>query len=139
MKRTVKQDIIDNVALTASKHITSAEEVPEHVRRARFSTDDWKAAHATSTSNEIIIVYGSTQEIYGMRPPPDHDYATIEGMKKCYLFTALASGVVAMRTCSCWCLACMEAIRRGEGSLNSSLNCRGCVSPQLKWHERSVV
>ena len=72
IKRTVKQDIIDGVALTASARITSAKEVAEHVR-ARFSTDEWKASHAGMTVNEIIVVYGSTEEIHGTRPHPDHE------------------------------------------------------------------
>jgi|EP00966_Prymnesium_polylepis_P116886 hypothetical protein len=74
VKRTVKQDIIDGVALTADKQITTAKEVAEHVR-ARFSTDEWKASHAASTINEIIVVHGSTEEIHGTRPQPDHECA----------------------------------------------------------------
>ena len=73
MKRTVKQDIIDGVALTSTKHVTSAKEVAEHVR-ARFSTEEWKASHAATTINEIVVVYGSTEEIHGTRPQPDYEY-----------------------------------------------------------------
>ena len=72
VKRMVKQDIIDNVALTASKRITSAEEVAEHVR-ARFSTDEWKDSHVGMTINEIVVVQGSTEEIHGTRPQPDYE------------------------------------------------------------------
>ena len=72
VKRTVKQDIIDGVALTTSKRTTSAKELAEHVR-ARFSTGEWKASHADMTINEIIVVYGSTEEIHGTRPQPDHE------------------------------------------------------------------
>ena len=61
------------------------------------------------------------------------------GMKKSYLFMAIDAGVVAMRTFACWCPACMQAIGRGEGSLDSSLCCSGCVSPHLAWQERSVA
>ena len=61
------------------------------------------------------------------------------GMKKSYLFMALDAGIVAMRVFACWCPACMQAIRRGEGSLNSSLCCTGCVSPHFKWEGRSVA
>ena len=63
----------------------------------------------------------------------------MEGMKKSYLFMALAAGVVAMRVFACWCPACMQAIGRGEGSLDSNLCCTGCISPHLKWHERSCA
>ena len=61
------------------------------------------------------------------------------GMKKSYLFMALEAGVVALRVFACWCPACMHAIRRGEGSLDSSLRCTGCVSPHLTWQERSCA
>ena len=61
------------------------------------------------------------------------------GMKKSYLFMALDAGVVAMRVFACWCPACMQAVRRGEGSLDTNLCCTGCVSPHLKWQERSVA
>jgi hypothetical protein len=73
IKRAVKQDIIDDVALTASKRITSAKEVAEHVR-ARFSTDEWKASHAAMTINEIVVVHGSTEEIHSSRPQPDYEW-----------------------------------------------------------------
>ena len=72
VKRSVKQDIIDGIALTETKRITSAAEVAEHVR-ARFSTDEWKASHAAMTINEIIVVHGSTEQIHGTRPQPDHE------------------------------------------------------------------
>ena len=52
---------------------------------------------------------------------------------------ALEAGIVAMRTFACWCPACMQAVGRGEGSLDSNLCCTGCVSPHLKWHERSCA
>ena len=61
------------------------------------------------------------------------------GMKKSYLFMALDEGVVAMRTFACWCPACMQAIRHGEGSLNSNLCGAGCVSSHLKWQDKSVA
>ena len=54
----------------------------------------------------------------------------MEGMKKSYLFMALDAGIVAMRTFACWCPACMQAIGRGQGSLDSHLCCTGCVSPE---------
>jgi hypothetical protein len=52
---------------------------------------------------------------------------------------ALAEGVVAMRVFAYWCPACMRAVGRGEGSLDSSLRCTGCVSPHLTWQERSCA
>ena len=33
----------------------------------------------------------------------------------------------------------MQAISRGEGSLNSSLKCAACVSPHFPWEERSCA
>jgi len=72
VKRSVKQDIIDGVVLTASKQITCAAEVAEHVR-ARFSTEEWKNSHAGMTINEIVVVHGSTEEIHGTRPQPDYE------------------------------------------------------------------
>ena len=66
-------------------------------------------------------------------------YASMAGMKKSYLYMALDAGVVAMRVFACWCPAWMQAIRRGEGSLDSSLCCTGCVSPHFTWDERSVA
>ena len=72
IKRAVRQDIIDGVVLTASGRITTAAEVAEHVC-ARFSTEEWKASHAASTINEIIVIHGSTGEIHGTRPQPDHE------------------------------------------------------------------
>lgn len=165
-KRTVKQDIIDGVALTASGRITSAAEVAEHLR-ARFATDEWRDSHVGGTINEILVVHASTEQIHGSRPQPDHrcsshfrlgktwhnhtrmhaqtqpfpvcSYEAMAGMKKSYLFMALAEGVVGMRTFACWCPACMCAIRRGEGSLGSDLRCAGCISPHLLWAERSCA
>jgi len=61
----------------------------------------------------------------------------MDGMKKSYLFIAVAHGVVGMRTFACWCQACMQAIGRGQGSLDSNLHCAECVSPHLPWSERS--
>ena len=61
------------------------------------------------------------------------------GMKKSYLYMALETGIVAMRTFACWCPGCMQAIRRGEGSLDSSLCCATCVSRHLVWYERSCT
>ena len=58
-------------------------------------------------------------------------------MKKSYLFMALAQGVVGMRTFACWCQACMQAVGRGQGSLDSNLCCAECVSPYLSWSEHS--
>lgn len=63
----------------------------------------------------------------------------MEGMKKSYLYMALTEGVVAMRTFACWCPACMQAVGRGEGSLDSNLHCTGCTSPHLSWQERSCA
>jgi hypothetical protein len=61
------------------------------------------------------------------------------GMKKSYLYMALAEGIVAMRVFACWCPACMQAVGRGVGSLDSSLKCTGCISPRLTWQERSCA
>jgi hypothetical protein len=61
------------------------------------------------------------------------------GMKKSYLYMALAEGIVAMRVFACWCPACMQAVGRGVGSLDSSLKCTGCISPHLTWQERSCA
>lgn len=61
------------------------------------------------------------------------------GMKKSYLYMALETGIVAMRVFACWCPACMQAIGRGEGSLDSSLHCAACVSGHLVWQERSCA
>ena len=61
----------------------------------------------------------------------------MDGMKKSYLFMALAQGIVGMRTFSCWCQACMQAVGRGQGSLDSNLCCAECISPHLTWSERS--
>ena len=69
--------------------------------------------------------------------PPPCSYTTMDGMKKSYLFIAVAHGVVGMRTFACWCQACMQAIGRGQGSLDSNLHCAECVSPHLPWSERS--
>lgn len=63
----------------------------------------------------------------------------MEGMKKSYLYMGLAEGVVGMRTFACWCHACMQAVGRGEGSLDTNLLCSACVSPHLIWHERSCA
>lgn len=60
-------------------------------------------------------------------------------MKKSYLYMGLAEGVVGMRTFACWCHACMQAVGRGEGSLDTNLLCSACVSPHLIWHERSCA
>ena len=72
---------------------------------------------------------------------PHHpcSYASMAGMKKSYLYIGLGEGVVGMRTFACWCHACMRAIGRGQGSLDSNLHCADCVSPQLKWLERSCA
>ena len=97
VKRAVRQDIIDDVALTKSGHIRTAEEVSpgpnplliltlnlvlaltlslvqvaEHVR-ARFCTDEWRDTHVGKTVNEIIVTYASTEEVHGSRPHPDHE------------------------------------------------------------------
>ena len=61
------------------------------------------------------------------------------GMKKSYLYMALGEGIVGMRTFACWCSGCMNAIGRGEGSLDSNLQCATCISPHLPWQERSCT
>ena len=61
------------------------------------------------------------------------------GMKKSYLFIAVAEGIVGMRTFACWCQACMQAVGRGQGSLDSNLRCAECVSPHLPWSERACT
>jgi hypothetical protein len=63
----------------------------------------------------------------------------MDGMKKSYLFIALAQGVVGVRTFACWCHACMQAAGRGQGSLDSKLCCAECVSQHLQWQERSCA
>lgn len=97
------------------------------------------AAQSDKTVNEIVVVYAPTVDVHGSRPKPDHEYATMDGMKKSYLFIALAQGVVGVRTFACWCHACMQAAGRGQGSLDSKLCCAECVSQHLQWQERSCA
>jgi hypothetical protein len=58
------------------------------------------------------------------------------GQKKSFAFMAIRPSVVASRTGSHWCDACMRA-RPGDG-LTANLRCTGCTGPQPQWIEHSV-
>ena len=89
MKRTVRQDIVDDrppdakTILTESGNIQTAQEVAEHLK-ASFNTDEYIETHLHKTINEVVVIYTPTAEI--KRPVPDHKYAAMPGMKKTFLF-----------------------------------------------------
>lgn len=141
-KRTVRQDIIDDrpghkTILTRSGVIATEAEVAEHLR-ARFQTQAWVDAHLHKTVNEIVVTYSDSTDIQSARPAVEPKYATLEGMKKTFLFMALREDVVGQRAFGCWCSACMRAIGPGHGTMDTLLRCHGCSSPQLEWRERTV-
>ena len=142
IKRTVRQDIIDDrprnkTVLTESGCIRNAEEVAEHVK-ARFCNQEWVDQHLHKTVNEIVVHYVPANELHATRPNPDHECASLEGVRKAFSFFALAAGVVAKRAFGCWCPACLQICGRGEGTMGADLKVAGCPSAELAWAECSV-
>ena len=95
IKRTVRQDIIDHrpemkTVLTSDEQILSPEQVAEHVK-ARFMTDDYLQMHLNKTINEVIVLYTPTAEI---SRPVGHDFESMPGMKKTFLFMPIVKGII---------------------------------------------
>ena len=141
MKRTVRQDIVDNrppdrkTIKTESGNVLSPKEVAEHLK-ASFNTEEYVQSHLQKTINEVVVIYTPTAEI--IRPKPDHKYAAMPGMKKTFLFMPVREGVVLQRDFACWCGACMRASAPGEGSMDASYRCVECESEGLGWRETDV-
>ena len=139
IKRTVRQDIVDHrserpTVKTKSGYIRWPSEVAEHVTE-RLNTDAYVQSHLNATINEVVVAYTSTSEI--KRPPVEHEYDSIPGIKKTFLFMPVRQGVVLERKFACWCAPCMQASAPGEGSMDSNCRCVECKS-NLPWKETGV-
>ena len=119
-----------------TKEIHSSRPSPDHEYAPCAPAISLSSPCPSAISLPISISISISISVSTSLPPPC-SYTTMDGMKKSYLFIAVAHGVVGMRTFACWCQACMQAIGRGQGSLDSNLHCAECVSPHLPWSERS--
>lgn len=139
MKRTVRQDIIDDrpqkpILRTVCGKILIPEHAAEHLI-ACFNTMDFEEKHIDSTINKVVVLYTPTEEI---KRPPGHKFTPMPGMKKSFLFMAIRTGVVLQRQFSCWCMACMRASAAGEGTMDSCYKCHECEEQGLTWRETVV-
>lgn len=139
MKRTVRQDIVDDrperpTLKTPTGKILLPADVAQHLH-ATFSTEDFKQSHALATINELVVVYTPTSDI---TRPVGKTFTAMHGMKSTYIFMAIREGVVLQRRFACWCHACMKASAPGEGTMDSNYNCSGCESVGLTWRETVV-
>ena len=100
----------------------------------------------TCDSPKVIVMYTPTDKIE--RPKPDHDYDTMDGMKKTFLFMAVRDSVILQRKFACWCPSCAQMSAPGEGEMDSSFRCAECDTHKeqeagkgeyLKWAETSIA
>ena len=91
-------------------------------------------------------MYTPTDKI--QRPKPDHDYDTMNGMKKTFLFQAVRDSVILQRKFACWCPSCMHMSAAGEGEMDTAFRCVECETwkqaeegkgEYLKWDETSIA
>ena len=113
IKRTVRQDIVDDrpqrlTILTASCYVRWPCEVAEHVKR-RLNTNEYVQSHLKATINEVVVTYTATHDIQAQRPMPDHEYTSMPGIKKTFVFMPVRDSVVLERKFACWCSSCMQA------------------------------
>ena len=138
MKQRVTRDITNSKILTASGYITCPREVAEHLK-ARFETDEWRAAHVDKAIHQIVVAYSHHDEIVE-RPTVEHEFEPLTGKMDSFSFLMLARDQIARRRRSCWCEACFHV--RGRATLeveHNKLLCMGCTSSALlPWHEQSV-
>lgn len=139
MKRTVRQDIVDDrpdqpTLKTATGKILTPADVAHHLH-ARFCTEDFKQSHSLATINELVVLYTPTGDI---TRPVGQKFTAMHGMKSTYIFMAIREGVVLQRRFACWCQACMKASAPGEGTMDSNYVCSECASPELTWRETVV-
>lgn len=137
LKQQVSRDITNNKVLTESGYITCPAEVAEHLR-ARFSTEEWRAKHASKHINEILIFYTPHNEIN--RPRADPTFDSLDGARSTYSYMMLAKDQLARRERACWCINCLRA--EGRSNMTSSgdkLVCEGCLHPdQPVWVQLTV-
>lgn len=139
LKRTVRQDIIDNrpdhaTLKTSDGHILTPAQVAEHLK-ACLNTDEYVREHQHMTVNEVVVIYSPSSEI---KRQVGYKFTPITGIKSTFLFMAIRATVVLQRDYACWCEACMGASAPGEGTMTSVYSCIGCESPELLWKETSV-
>ena len=91
-------------------------------------------------------MYTPTEKI--LRPKPDHDYDSMAGMKKTFLFMAVREGTILQRKFACWCSSCAQMSAPGEGEMDTSYRCVECETwkqaeagkgEYLKWAETSIA
>ena len=105
------------------------------MRQARFDNDAFIEEHLSKTINQVVVLYTPTADV--VRPKPDHEYGSLHGIKKTFLFMAVREGVILQRSFACWCWACMHASAPGQGTMDTDYCCSGCVS-SLAWQETAV-
>jgi hypothetical protein len=88
MKQQLTRDLTNNRILTASGYVRSPKEVAEHLR-ARFQTEEWKAAHVDKAIHEIVVTYSDHGEITE-RGRVDHEFSSLVGKMSSYSYAMLA-------------------------------------------------
>ena len=120
-------------------------QVAEHLK-ATFENDEYVQSHLQKTINQVIVMFMPTEKIE--RPKPDHDYDTMDGMKKTFLFQVVSDSVILQRKFACWCASCVQMSSHGEGAMDSSYRCTECETwkqaeagngEYLKWTETSIA
>ena len=119
---------------TSSGKVSDYREAAE-LAESFFCTPEWEAKHVDKTINHVVIFATDASDMVE-RPTVEPSYSSMVGQKKSFAFMAIRPSVVASRTGSHWCDACMRA-RPGDG-LTASLRCTGCTGPQPQWTEHSV-
>lgn len=110
----------------------------EHLR-AKFSTPEWREAHADKHVHEIVIFYTSPHEEID-RPRVEHTFDSLDGARSCYSYMMLAKDQIARRERSCWCISCSQAEGRSNMiSEGDKLKCVGCTHPDAPtWVQQTV-
>ena len=138
MKQTITRDITNGKILTESGYVRDPKEAAEHLK-ARFETDEWRAAHADKAIHQIVVTYSNHEDITE-RPPVEHDFESLTGKMDSFSYMGLGRDQIARRGRSCWCDACFRAWGRTSLTVSGkTLLCEGCASPSpLPWYEQSV-
>ena len=72
------------------------------------------------------------------RPNVQLEYNKCPGIQAARSFIGIRANVVGMRDYSCWCPACIRAVGRDKGGMNSDLVVKHCSSP-ASGHDLSEV
>ena len=72
------------------------------------------------------------------RPNVQLEYNKCPGIQAARSFIGIDKNVVGMRDYSCWCPACIRAVGRDKGGMNSDLVVKHCSSP-ASGHDLSEV